>query len=716
MSASESVSAGGERVTEGSRAVAWRADRWAWTWAGVLAVSLTATLVAQAPVRVVVPLVLLFAWFVAPGWLMVRALAGRAAGGVAWAGAPPIGYLLSSLALLGLWALGFQGLGGVALAPLGAATVAWGLGWLVRGRLRLPVWSRVDTRALLFVLALVPLIVGWPYARVGAAVGGGEAYRAYFTADFVWAMSAVAEVAKGAVPPVNPFRAGSPMHYYWLAHLFPAAEHQHFGDVLPLRHLLLVHATLVGLMFVAFLYGLARQFTSRAWAAAAGVVVAVFATSFEGLEQFVRLWSWGQPLGLVRYMNIDAVTRWVYGGLPIDGLQRLLLYQPQHQLGYATGFAALLVALRAHRAGDWRVAGLCGTLLGGSALLSSFSALMLTVVVAVYLGIRMLQERAWRSVTPMLAAASVPLLAAAVLTRALAYVELGTAPIIFGVNPMAVKAVLPTLGLGLGPFLILLPVAVLVLWRSPESRRSQLPLVMSVVGVCALFYVFVDVRDHQDVYVGWRVGHVLFILMAGLAALVFGRIAALRRVPRLAAAALAGLVLLAALPTPLIDLYNTQDITNFAEAPGFRWTLLLTPDEVAALEWVRTRTDVDAIVQVDPVARGAATWAYIPAFAERRMAAGLPISMIPLIGYERASNRVVSVFAAASGLEAAIECRRYGIDYLVVGPPERERHPHLEAVLDASPELFERVFESGTVSIYQFREARHRLAGRRGRG
>lgn len=712
MSASDSLPAFDGRADTVPGAGAWWADRAIWTGAGTLSLALLVTFAAQAPWRVTAQLVLLGAWFVAPGWLMVRSLAGRGPIGVAWLGAPPAGYLLSSLALLALWATGLQGLWAVVLAPAGAAVPAWALGRLGRDRVDWPAWTRADTRALVLLLVLVPAVVGWPYARVGAAVAEGQAYRAYFTADFVWAMASVAEVAKGALPPVNPFRAGSPMHYYWLAHLFPAAEHQHFGAVLPLRHLLLVNAVLAGLAFVGFLYGLARQFTTRAWAAAGGVVAAVLVTSFEGLEQLVRLWSWGQPLSLVKYVNIDSVTRWIYGGLPVDGLQRLLLYQPQHQLGYASGFFALLVAHRARRAGDWRVAGMCGVLLGGSLLLSTFSALMLTVVVAVYLGIRVLQERAWRAVVPMALAAGLPLLAAVGLTRLLSYVELGSAPIMLGVNRLALKAVLPTLGLGLGPFLIVAVAAVAMLWRLRDGPRGLLPLVAGVVGVCALFYVFVDVRDHQDVYVAWRVGHVLFILMAGLAALVIAGIAHLRSWRRAAAGALAGLVALAALPTQAIDLYNTQDITNFGEAPGFRWTLLLTNDEVAALEWVRTSTEPDAIVQVDPVVRGAATWAYIPAFAERRMAAGLPISMIPLAGYERASARVVRAFTAASALDAAIECRRSEIDYLLVGPPERARHPQLEAVLDASPELFEKAFQSPTVSVYHFRDARHGLGGR----
>lgn len=697
------------RPQEHALAAAARPNQSLWLAGGALAVALAATLAAQAPFRVILLLVVLACWFVAPGWVAVRAMHDRGRVGTGWLLAPALGYTLSSLVLLCSWVLGLRSLWTLAVSPLIACALAWPLGRTVQGRIEAPAWTRRDTRALLALLLLVPAVVGWPYARVGAEYSGGQVYRAYFTADFVWAMAAVAEVARGAIPPVNPFRAGSPMHYYWLAHLFPAVEYNVLAATIALRHVLLVNAVLSGLAFLGFLYGLARQFTTKAWAAACGGAVAVLATSFEGLEQLVTLWSWDRPLTLVRYINIEAVTRWVYGGLPVDGLQRLLLYQPQHQLGYATALSALLVAHRARRAADWHVALLCGALLAGSLLLSTFSALMLTVVVAVYLAVRVLCERAWNRLGPMAVAGAVPLALAVAVSQALQYVEPGSAPVTLGLNRLAAHEAVATLGLGFGPFLVTLGTFAVFARR---EGRALAALVAVLVGVCAFFYAFVDVRDHQDVYVAWRVGHVLFILMAGLAAFVLDHVAELSSTRRKIAMSAACLVVLAALPTTAIDLFNTQDVENFANGPGFPWTLHLTSDEVAALDWVRTQTADDAIVQVDPVARGVGTWAYIPAFAERRMAAGLPISMIPLAGYERATARVTRVFDAPTALEAAIECRRNQIDYVFVGAPERRRHPMIDVRLEEAPGLFEKVFHNATVSVYHFRDARHGLSRR----
>ena len=156
---------------------------------------------------------------------------------------------------------------------------------------------------------------------------------------------------------------------------------------------------------------------------------------------------------------------------------------------------------------------------------------------------------------------------------------------------------------------------------------------------CTIYiYFFVDVRDHQEVYVGWRVGHVLFLAFAPLAGLAWLWLRELRGAAGAAAIGAAAITAAAALPMPLIDMYNTQDVDNQRMGPGFRYTMVLSPDEWEGLTWLRDHTAPNATVQVDPFARNPDTWAYIPAFAERRMPVGLPISMVPLHKYEEGSR------------------------------------------------------------------------------
>ena len=44
-----------------------------------------------------------------------------------------------------------------------------------------------------------------------------------------------------------------------------------------------------------------------------------------------------------------------------------------------------------------------------------------------------------------------------------------------------------------------------------------------------IFYFFVNVRDHQDVYVGWRVGHFLFMAATVVIGVLFERLHTLPR-------------------------------------------------------------------------------------------------------------------------------------------------------------------------------------------
>ncbi|HQZ39465.1 MAG TPA: hypothetical protein PLH72_10540, partial [Vicinamibacterales bacterium] len=156
-------------------------------------------------------------------------------------------------------------------------------------------------------------------------------------------------------------------------------------------------------------------------------------------------------------------------------------------------------------------------------------------------------------------------------------------------------------------------------------------------------------------------------------------------------------------PTTLIDIYNTQDVYNWAMGPGFPWTLILSPEEQEAFAWIKTHTPADAVFQVDPLQRDSQSWAYVPAFAERRMGVGLPISMVPLRKYEEGSRRASWIFETGSASTAHSLAARNGIQYLLLGEPERKEHPLAEARFSGAPDLFEPVFHNRAVSIFRVR-------------
>lgn len=666
------------------------------TAALLLVAALAATLHPLVGAGTLLTLLTAALWFVLPGVAFTRALYQREWTWGSALAAPAAGYGASSLALLALWALGMRSAWTLAAAPLLALPVAWAAGRVAAGRISTARFGAGDLIPLALALLLVPVIVALPYAHVGADMAEGRAYRAYFTADFVWAVTVVAEIAKGHALPQNPFLAGEGLHYYWLPHLFPGLEHRVLPSI-PLERLLLVNAVFAGLAFVGFLYFLARHATPRPAVAAWSVAATIVCTSFEGLHELVAHWRAHATLAHLRDLNIDAISRWVYHSLPVDGLQRLLLYQPQHQLGYVLGFLALLVLgrRRAMHPGPTLLAGL---LLGGAVLFSSFAALMLSVVASLLLLGSLRHTGSARTTALHVLALSAPVAAAAALAATLHYVDGGWSLIQFGLNPLAVTRWPVAMMLSFGPMVVAVPAAAYL----AATRRQGTPVVMplAVVAVSLAAYFLVDVVDHQHVYVGWRAGHLIFIACAPLVAYVLNTALDASAIPRRTALGTALLLGLAALPTPLIDIYNTQDISNRDQGPGFHWTLVLTPDEQEALSWIRRATPPDARVQVEPTVRGSESWAYIPAFAERRMAAGLPISMVPFKPYQDASERIRRVYRAADAATLQNDARRQQIDYVVVAPPERAAYPHAEQVLLSDPIRFTPVFGNASVRIF----------------
>jgi len=612
---------------------------------------------------------------------------------------PPLGYAMTSLCLLPAWLAGWHAAWLLVAAPVVALAIARTAPSLGKG-LNVPRFGRRDAMAVALLLLLVPAIVGRPFALVGADLPEGRAYRAYFTADFVWAMAVVSEVSKGDVLPQNPFHLDMPLHYYWLTHLLPALEHRTFGGAVRLDHLLLADAVCSAAMFVAFLYGLGKHVARGVGATALGCGMSLLFTSPEGLYAWFDLWRQDRPLSLVRYLNIDAVSRWLFGALPIDGLHRLLLYQPQHQIGYALACTSLLIMVQQFRAPRTRAAGAAGVLLACALLISTFAAVMAAVMLVAVGLASVVTARAWKVGALQVIWGGVPVLAAVWLSRHLEYVAGGGQLIDVMPNPLAARHPIAGPLLSAGPVLVVLAIGA---WLWCRRARGRAPAVLTGVAflVSAAFYYFVDVRDHQDVYVGWRAGHLVFITSGGLVGWTWWRL--MHRSSRawhVAGVTALGVAVLTTLPTLAIDLYNVQDLTNREHAAGFPWTLVLGHDELSALQWIARYTPLDARVQVDPVARDPGTWAYIPAFAERRMSAGLPISMIPLAPYREASARVQRLYTATESAVLLREAQAMRIDVLVVGPEEHKRHPAIRDLLDSNPLAFPALYRTKNITLY----------------
>ena len=640
--------------------------------------------------------------FLLPGVLIVRAIAPGASWLAPVAFGPLLGQALGSFVLTLLWVAGGRGVWTIVVAPLLVAVLMIPARRLAgppppakAGRFRFPATDRNDLIALALLLLLVPLVTGLPFAHVGELSADGQDYRAYFTADYVWRRAVVIELAKGDAMPLNPYFRGDALHYYWMPHVLTGVQYRFASGWAALDELLLIRSIAIDAALVAFLYGMVRAFAVRPAFAAAGVAFVVLSSSFEGLYAMLQFIRDGATVREVRNLNIDAISRWWFQGIPIDGLQRLLFYQPHHAVGYGIGLIGLLAIARRTRAFDAAAFAIAGVCLGLSVAISSFAGGMLTVAAAMHEGVAVIRALDWRRAIVHATAAAIPLALAAGLTVALRYVDGSGAVVAFELNRMATREFWWVTFLSFGPVLLLCLAALPAL----AQERRGLGIFAALTASCVLFYFFINVRDHQDVYVGWRVGHFMFMAATVVIGILFERLHTAPPALRPLGWAAVAVIGLLGLPTTVIDVYNTQDITNFNEAPAGPWTLRLTPDDLQVFDWLKHNTTADAVVQVDPVPRDPSSWAYLPAFGERRMAAGLPISMIPLAKYQEASHAVRQIYDEPP-LFAYERAVRAGINYIIVGPPERSVHEGVEARFDSLPDLLPRVFRNGTISIY----------------
>lgn len=640
---------------------------------------------------------LLYVLAAAVGLPLGFALFGRRHAG-AWTAGALLGYATTALALWVPIRLGLA-------SPL-AFVIAWAAasvavkvsaGFLPQPLLAVPPWRARDSAALAAVLVLTLAIAVPPFLRVGAQdAAGNRYYRAYFTADFVWHEALTAEVAKFSSPPRNPYLALRPVHYYWTYYLPPAAAASALGDG-AIETILKVNAVATAILFVCAIFLFAWTAVPRAWPVAAGVAMAIAASSAEGTWALWRFWQRGVPLAEVRNLNIDALTAWwPPHGLRIDGLPRCFWWVPQHSMAYALGLIALAVANAAASGASLAAALVAGAALGGATAMNPFVGGVFSLVWGAAAAIDALGSGDAARRLLRCAVAAVPVVIAVAWCAANQMVEGAGGALQFGWLGEARHAPLWSLALSLGPVIL----AALVGTAVFPSRR---PLAAAVLAVLSLLLMHLVRLDVDQSWVGFRAGQMFLVAVPALIAAGWASTGLRRRI----VIAVAVAAVLAGAPTAIIDSYNARDITNFSDSPNGPWTVTITPEETQGLEWLRRVTPAGAVVQMDPLARERSTWSLIPSFAHRRMAAGRPISLLGGTEdgseYGARSRRVKRMYETSSAQEASDIARALRIEYLWIDRVERAAYPGGVAKFDSAPDRFMPLFQNAEVRIYRVR-------------
>ena len=355
---------------------------------------------------------------------------------------------------------------------------------------------------------------------------------------------------------------------------------------------------------------------------------------------------------------------------------------------------ALIAMIVVARAGTARPAAavLAGVALGLALAFSPFLGGSFAVIFGLASAWRAMRSREIRQIL-VHALAVIPVALVGLWCLAAGTFEGARGAVVIGLSQRAAAAPVSLAALALGPVIALaLTAFALRTWRS-------WPLPTPIIGVCTgLFLLYFVTLTLEPVWVGWRAGQIILVLVPALVASGFAALVDGGRRPLAIAAAVVALAL--GLPTTVIDAWNAQDVSNTDEAAGFRWTVVMSGDSQAAAEWIRRNTPHAAIVQMSIGPRRRESWTLLPTFAERRMAAGRPISLLQSAEYDELSDIADQIFRAADPAEAARIAHSLRIDYLFVDEVERSAFEAAAlAKFDASP-AFSPVFRRGSAAVY----------------
>jgi hypothetical protein len=676
-------------------------------WIGVgvaAAVSVSAVVVGSGPAGLLY--LLAYVAIALPGIPLGLWLFGRD-NAVGWIAGLLFGYSVAAFAAWCVIASGVPRTIAFLLAWAVLSVVAWGLYLRRRPRLIvLPPWTSGATAGLALVLLLTLALAVPPLARLGANdQHGNRYYRAYFTADFFWHTALTAELTKFTMPPRNPYLASEPIHYYWTYFLIPAVLAE--KGPAPLRDVQLclkLNAVCSGLLLMASIFVLAWTAVRGVVAVTTAVVLALMSASLEGTYELYRLWLRGRGFSELRDTNIDAITAWLFQGHRIDGLPRCLWYVPQHSMAYALGLIALTAAAAGGTPSIAAIV-LSGLALGCASALNPFVGGLFALSWGLAIALTSVREPAPGSRIARHALAAVPVALAIAWCVASRMVEGAGGVLEIGWAGASSHAPAWSLFLSLGPVLLLVLGGCLT-WRLDGFSRVVPAVSLACVSLVVMYLV--RLRVDQE-WVPFRAGQMFLVAAPTLGARWLAGMEVTRGRRRLAIACVL-LLFVAGLPTTTIDAFNARDIGNSHIGAGFHWTAVLPPEEAQAFAWIRRATPRSAIVQMEPTVRDRESspgnwgewWSIVPTFGERRMAAGLPISLMRIPEYRQKSEMVKTIFDTADVHAAWTVARELHIDYLYVDALDRQTYAGAEK-FDTPQQFFKTMFKRGAVGVYQVR-------------
>ncbi len=203
-----------------------------------------------------------------------------------------------------------------------------------------------DILFLWLTVVIVLAVISLPLSGVGTMTDRGETYRPFFCADLFKNLGIANAFLSGQTPPIDPFGATGPLHYYWLQNILPATV---LATGLPFDRpmdVILSIGIFQTLLLVVLLYGVARRLSGYGSSAFIAVLLGILSLSLDGLTAQLSSLTYGW-LEIMKTVHLDPLDFTRGHGAQYrfwaSNFYRILLYHPQHLLSTCFFLAYVLI-------------------------------------------------------------------------------------------------------------------------------------------------------------------------------------------------------------------------------------------------------------------------------------------------------------------------------------------------------------------------------------
>ncbi len=594
---------------------------------------------------------------------------------------------------------------GVILLGIGVLTVfCAGIGAMFRDRSLLPSprpWKPWDYLVLAGILAVLTAFVVLPFMNVGRLTSHGYAYTWLFGYDFLVRGEYTLAMTAGFPPTALPL-ARETLRMYLVGYAMPAFIYSASYKTVPLQQVLLLTSLGMNVLFYGALYSFLRVFSASKRALLSTAAVLMFGYSYYWIisaSKHVLL----NPSATAKMQEIGRSL--LQFGNVSHLFTPLVLVEPQAVLATCLLLVVLFGSeLTRYEIANYRLSVFYGVALGitfGTDALWGLTA-MLWFGIA-YLARVMSSRAEWKRRFWLL---TVAVVSAAISSGCFFWLgmyqlksghEMSVTPFkwFFEFAPLYFLVEFgPLFLLGIWGFIL-----------QTRDDRSKISIGLAILAAIALMEVgFLQVSVLPRTRMGDRVLPILFLV--GVTYLFNHLYTSTGRKGRIR---FAWVIILLAIPTYGTDIYFASNVKDVNE------THYVRPADLQACQWIKQSLPASAIVQGEPEYLGYPNGynerqdlyiSLIADFAERPQILGWPYIASELIpgGKEIVKRRMKDMQAMLSATQPETlltVARKYGINYIYVGPYEQSLHPSLLRTLRSAPQDFAEVYSVAGVHIFR---------------